>query len=570
MPARLGMGKICSAFILMATSLATAQPSSNDSNTIWTSGPLQQAVELMAVFNDSKTFVDLPLLYDAATVNASFNALPKQSNGFPANQTLQEFLAANFGTAGSDFEAAVPDDFSSEPDNFLPNVTEPAIRQWALAVNDLWQDLCREVNESVLTRPQLHSLLPLPGITAVPGDRFRELYYWDSYWVIKGLLVSGMTETATSEVRNLLSLLETYGHVPNGARVYYINRSQPPMLSNMVLAVYEATQDDDFLAYALPLLVSEHQYWTSSPKQVTVATASGSYNLSRYYADWFVPRPESYLEDYTSAQGMPADQQKSLWHDLASGAESGMDYSSRWFSDPSNITTIQTTKIIPAELNAYLYQMEMNVAEMADLMGNGSLATRFRGYAAARKVAINALMYDQTAGKWFDLVIDDITQSPVTASQHNNTISYVSQYIPLWVGLADLGSPQAEAVTKSFFRSGLIQPGGIATSTFNSSQQWDFPNCWAPLQASVLSVSKLVLCLSKCCVCLCAVSVCLNVRLSLHSVCLCAVSVCVFVCLYVCLSLCWCCLCCAVYSVCCVYLTHLVLSFISTKVYHEI
>lgn len=88
---------------------------------------------------------DLPLLYDAATVNASFNALPKQSNGFPANETLQEFLAANFGTAGSDFEAAVPDDFSSEPDNFLPNVTEPAIRQWGLAVNDLWQDLCREV-----------------------------------------------------------------------------------------------------------------------------------------------------------------------------------------------------------------------------------------------------------------------------------------------------------------------------------------------------------------------------------------------------------------------------------------
>lgn len=95
---------------------------------------------------------------------------------------------------------------------------------------------------------------------------------------------------------------------------------------------------------------------------------------------------------------MSADEQKSLWHDLASGAESGMDFSSRWFSDPSNITTIQTTRIIPAELNAYLYQMEINVADMADMMGNGSLATSFRGYAASRKVAINALMYSQTAG----------------------------------------------------------------------------------------------------------------------------------------------------------------------------
>ncbi len=114
-----------------------------------------------------------------------------------------------------------------------------------------------------------------------------------------------------------------------------------------------------------------------------------------------------------------------------------------------------------------------------------------------------------SAGKWFDLLIDDITQSPVTANQHNNTISYVSQYIPLWVGIADLGKPQAEAVTQSFLGSGLIQPGGIATSTFNSTQQWDFPNCWAPLQASDASLANVVLCVSVCCSCLClSVSVC--------------------------------------------------------------
>lgn len=88
---------------------------------------------------------DLPLLRDAAAVNASFNTLPKEANGFPANKTLQDFLAANFGAAGSDFESAVPEDFYAEPDNFLPNVTDPAIRKWALQVNGLWQDLCREV-----------------------------------------------------------------------------------------------------------------------------------------------------------------------------------------------------------------------------------------------------------------------------------------------------------------------------------------------------------------------------------------------------------------------------------------
>lgn len=124
-------------------------------------------------------------------------------------------------------------------------------------------------------------------------------------------------------------------------------------------------------------------------------------------------------------------------------------------------------------------------------------------------------------------MIDDITQSPVTANQHNNTISYVSQYVPLWVGIADLGSPQAEAVTQSFLGSGLIQPGGIATSTFNSTQQWDFPNCWAPLQASGLTLTTL--CAVFVCMCVCmlwlSLSACMCVcmlRLSLSE----CVSVC--------------------------------------------
>ncbi len=160
-----------------------------------------------------------------------------------------------------------------------------------------------------------------------------------------------------------------------------------------------------------------------------------------------------------------------------------------------------------------------------------------------------------SAGKWFDLVIDDITQSPVTASQHNNTISYVSQYIPLWVGIADLGSPQAEAVTQSFLGSGLIQPGGIATSTFNSTQQWDFPNCWAPLQASDLSLTFSVLCLSVC-VSVCCGCLCLSVCASVCCGCLC-LSVCVSVCCgCLCLSVrVTACLCagsvCVLWPVCC-------------------
>ena len=110
---------------------------------------------------------DLPLLCDAAAVNASFIALSKESNGFPANATLQQFVAANFGTAGSDFESAVPDDFSAEPEDFLPNVTDPAIRQWALQVNGLWQDLCREVYSCLYTKQAWNTYSHQPVTAAI-------------------------------------------------------------------------------------------------------------------------------------------------------------------------------------------------------------------------------------------------------------------------------------------------------------------------------------------------------------------------------------------------------------------
>eukprot|EP00775_Hariotina_reticulata_P006394 gene6394-6626_t len=176
------------------------------------------------------------------------------------------------------------------------------------------------------------------------GDRFREIYYWDSYWVIRGLLVSKMTDSAKRLVLNLLSMLERTGFVPNGARVYYLNRSQPPLLSAMVKAVYEAQPDD------LDLL-----------RKASV----------KYYANWTKPRPESYREDAALALNVTGTSSPTnaaaaqLYRDLASGAESGWDFSSRWFADGRSISTIRTTQ--------------------------------FERAAAQRAAAINALLWDDAA-----------------------------------------------------------------------------------------------------------------------------------------------------------------------------
>ena len=94
--------------------------------------------------------------------------------------------------------------------------------------------------DSVKSNPERHSLLYQENTIIVPGGRFRESYYWDSYWINKGLLVSGMTTTANGVVNNLLTQVKTYGFVPNGGRDYYLNRSQPPFLSDMVVDLYNS------------------------------------------------------------------------------------------------------------------------------------------------------------------------------------------------------------------------------------------------------------------------------------------------------------------------------------------
>eukprot|EP00850_Spirogloea_muscicola_P006204 SM000029S10499 [mRNA] locus=s29:440833:443559:- [translate_table: standard] len=260
------------------------------------------------------------------------------------------FIAEHFDEAGSDLLPHAAPDFAlaPPPERFLPLLPPSgAARTWALAVHGLWPALLRAVAPAVAAQPGRHSLLPLPHAIVVPGERFREAYYWDSYWIVRcslafaeatpvgggrrGLLASGMAETARGVVLNLLSLCRCYGFVPNGGRTYYLSRSQPPLLSAAVRAVYEAAGDLALLRTALPTLAEEHAFWTRDPHAVTVRDARRrTHSLSRYYAAWEQPRPESYLEDVAAAEGLAPAEAAALYREIASTAESGWDFSSRW------------------------------------------------------------------------------------------------------------------------------------------------------------------------------------------------------------------------------------------------
>ncbi|GJM91259.1 hypothetical protein PR202_ga07618 [Eleusine coracana subsp. coracana] len=396
---------------------------------------------------DPKLYVDLPL---STSARAAAAALPR-----PASRAeLEAFLARHFGAAGSDLVAADPPDFDPSPTGFLPRVAGREARAWAMEVHALWKDLARRVAPGVAARPDRHTLLPLPGRVVVPGSRFREVYYWDSYWVVRGLLVSKMYDTAKDIALNLVYLVEKYGFVLNGARSYYTNRSQPPLLSSMILDIYKATGDLDFVKKSFPSLLKEHSFWTSEVHNVAIMDKHGQvHNLCRYQAMWNKPRPES----ATIVKSLLSSLLLS-WGNFARG---------------------------------HYENMERDIAVFAKLLGENATSHKFLEASKARHIAIDSILWNSEMDQWLDYWIptDGNCQGVYqwTPDSHNRNI-FASNFVPLWlnaynselVQFAD--KAKSVRVMRSLQTSGLLRAAGIATSLSNTGQQWDFPNGWAPVQ----------------------------------------------------------------------------------------
>ncbi|XVE58119.1 hypothetical protein DITRI_Ditri04bG0144500 [Diplodiscus trichospermus] len=440
---------------------------------------------------DRKDYVDLSLKFNLSTTVEAFDKLPKTANGSVSVKDFEGFIGKYFKGAGEDLVYAEPVDFVPEPHGFLPKVENPEVRAWALEVHALWKKLSRKVSSSVHDHPELHTLLPLPGPVMIPGSRFREVYYWDSYWVIRGLLVSKMYETAKAIVTNLISLVDEYGHVLNGARAYYTNRSQPPLLSAMVYEVYNQTGDVELVRKSLPPLLKEYQFWNSEIHTLIVRDAEeGNHSLNRYYAMWNKPRPEaSTIDKEFASKFLSVSEKQQFYRELASAAESGWDFSTRWMRNSSEFTTLSTTTILPVDLNIFVLRMELDIAFLAKVVGENTVAEDFLRASQTRLKAFNSIFWNENMGQWVDYWLNNNAESkePQTwEAQNQNRNVFASNFVPLWIDLFNSDTPLVEKVTRSLQSSGLLCDAGIATSLTNSGQQWDFPNGWAPLQHMIV------------------------------------------------------------------------------------
>lgn len=413
-------------------------------------GDLFIAVQMSGIFSDSKTFVDAIPLYSDDEILASYE-YRKNQPGF----TLKDFVSDNF---------IVPLDTAS---NFTTDPSKTAVEHMDI----LWNVLARQPGAVVDTG----TLIPIPKPYVVPGGRFREIYYWDSYFTMLGLQASGRWDLIEDMVENFSYLIDTLGFIPNGNRTYYLTRSQPPFYSLMV-KLLESERGKGTLQKYTAQLQKEYDFWMDgvvsltheSPTHRHVVLLPDGAILNRYWDDQATPRPESYIEDIelVRAHRIPVER----YRDIRAAAESGWDFSGRWFKDHAKMTTIHTTEILPVDLNALLYHHEKVLAEAYQQAGNAQLNKKYTELVEKRKQALQRYMWDERDGFFHDY--DFMAKRPT----NNKTLAAM---FPLYFNMAE--QQQAERVATTI-KNEFLKPGGVTTSLNDTHQQWDAPNGWAPLQ----------------------------------------------------------------------------------------
>ncbi|VDD96909.1 unnamed protein product, partial [Enterobius vermicularis] len=337
------------------------------------------------------------------------------------------------------------------------------------------------VKDDVRQRQDLYSLLYVPHPFIIPGGRFREFYYWDSYWILKGLLFSEMTDTAKGIIRNLAYMVENHGFVPNGGRVYYLLRSQPPLLSPMVYEYYLATGDLDFVQEVLPLLEKEYRFWLSQRSQSWFDESSEEkFQFFQYRVKMKTPRPESYREDMELVKDIQKQADKELlWSNVASAAETGWDFSTRWFAQSGpgmhDMKTIRTWSIVPVDLNAFMCINARILGALSEITGDFKKVIYYQSKYEQAKVAMKKLMWNETDGIWYDYDLE---------TKHHSNTYYVSNALPLYAKCYDdEDDVTPHRVYEYLKREGVLNfTSGLPTSlAMGSEQQWDKENAWPPM-----------------------------------------------------------------------------------------
>lgn len=417
-----------------------------------TLGLLFYDVQKMQIYGDSKVFSDLVPKYQPDKILREYLSI-KSNKDFD----LRKFIEDNFHTL----------DLLKLDIEVNPKIT---VREKIL---ELWTKLERNSSKDE------GSLISLPYPYIVPGGRFSEQYYWDSFFIMLGLVADEKWDVIEGMIKNIAYMIDKFGFIPTANRTYYLSRSQPPFFSHMIklLALHKGPE---VMSEYLPYLLLEYQFWMVGKDDLSEGRGVRAINhvvkmpdntvLNRYYDSRSTPRPESFDNDTRISVNMDSIKASLFYQHLRAGAESGWDFSSRWFDDPQDIRTIRTADIVPVDLNCLLYQLEETISEAYNITGQPVLAQDFKNLSKSRKKSILKYCWDDNQSFFVDYDLKN--------KQMRSNITLASVF-PLFANIAT--KHQAALIAKRLKRD-FLKVGGFDTTLISTEQQWDSPNGWAPLQ----------------------------------------------------------------------------------------
>ena len=401
------------------------------------------------LFKDGKSFSDARAKMNPSIIYKTFQERSK-SDDF----NLEQFIHKYFDLP-KEIDAKFDEEVSSIDDH----------------ISRLWEFLSRPADR----KDKKSSKITLPYPYVVPGGRFDEIYYWDSYFTMLGLAVSQKEELIEHMINNFKYLIESVGHIPNGNRTYFKSRSQPPFYSLMVKLLIKL-KGQELIPNYMNSLISEYNFWMQGLSTCEVGGSAlrvymptkGAF-LNRYYDDLDTPRVEMYRDDWELID-FAEDRNLELFRHLRAACESGWDFSSRWMDDPADLRSIRTLDIIPVDLNCLLWHHEKLISECYKAIGTDELYLQYGMLSVSRKESILKYFWDESDGffKDYDSVNGRFSEKKTLAGLY-----------PLFLKLAN--QDQADSVAK-IVEQEFLKEGGVVTTLISSDQQWDSPNGWAPLQ----------------------------------------------------------------------------------------
>ena len=422
-------------------------------------GELFEAVQKKKIFSDCKQFLDMVPKDDPERIFRLWKKL-KDEPIFD----LKTFVHTYFEK---------PEEYSN-----VVNINRKKVCREH--ISSLWNVLFRKPDKAVSS---YDSLIPLPHPYVVSGGNFREVYYWESYFMAQGLRADGHEKMILNMVHNFTHLIKKFGYVPGGNRVYLTDRSQPPFytpLAEMGVKLF----GDDLLSEVLPAAEKEYNFWMDKDENKEKHAVSFSvqkrigpedkvqtsnYRLNRYWSDQVTPRQEHWNKDLAEAKSYSGNNKNELYRNIRAASESGWDLNSRWLTHNNGRKTVSTTDILPVDLNTLLWYMEKKISEWNFKTGKDQKAREFERRAYQRKKSIIELMWGKSEGFFFDYNLRTKKRT------EHWTLAVV---YPLYFGLAT--KDQATKIASHLERR-FLKKGGLVTSLQESGLQWDAPYGWAPL-----------------------------------------------------------------------------------------